>query len=184
MLSDEELVKSITLNNNTALFEKLYDRYSRVIFNTSFSYTKNQFEAEDLTQDIFLKLFLNLKKFQGNSKFSTWLFSFTRNHCINTIKGSKKKRNQSVFYLDIENLGITEDADCVDFEKEQKEQIDNIYTAIKQLSEADKNILYLKYREELSIKEISKALNIGESAVKMRLKRAKSKLADQMPIAI
>jgi RNA polymerase sigma-70 factor (ECF subfamily) len=183
MLSDKELVKSITLNNNTALFEKLYDRYSKVVYNTSFSYTKNEFEAEDLTQDIFLKLFLNLKKFQGNSKFSTWLFSLTRNHCINAItrKGAKEKRNQSVFYLDIENLGITEDSDSQDFENNQ---IDNMFAAIKQIPEADKNILFLKYKEELSIKDIANALSIGESAVKMRLKRAKSKLSDQMPIAV
>ena len=93
-LSDEDLVCAIVSSNDTMLFEILYDRYSKVVFNKCYSFARNQYEAEDLTQDVFLKLFVKLRSFKGNSKFSTWLYAFTYNHCVNYVNRNTAKKIQ------------------------------------------------------------------------------------------
>ncbi|TYA78434.1 RNA polymerase sigma factor [Seonamhaeicola marinus] len=173
--SDEDLVKAIVKNNDTLLFEILYDRYSMLVYNKCLGFAKDDDEAKDLAQDIFLKLFVKLASFKGNSKFSTWLYAFTYNHCVNyvTRNTAKKFEKKAVDYKDIENL--SEDG----YEDENSflsMKVDKLKVAIEQISPDEKMILLLKYQDSLSIKEIVTALGIGESAVKMRIKRAKDKL--------
>ena len=70
-LSDEDLVEAIVKTNNTLLFEILYDRYANLVYNKCYGFAKDADEAKDLTQDVFLKLFVKLASFKGKSKFST-----------------------------------------------------------------------------------------------------------------
>lgn len=172
-LPDEDLVKAIVSTNDTLLFEILYDRYAALVFNKCYSFAKNEDEAKDLTQDVFLKLFVKLASFKGLSKFSSWLYAFTYNHCVNyvTRNTAKKIEKQSVNYTDIENISDVEDES--DF---LTMKMDNLKAALELISPEEKMILLLKYHELLSIKEIESVLGIGESAVKMRVKRAKDKL--------
>lgn len=172
-LPDEDLVKAIVKTNNTLLFEILYDRYAALVYNKCFGFAKDADEAKDLTQDVFLKLFVKLASFKGKSKFSTWLYAFTYNHCVNyvTRNTAKKFEKQSVDYAAIENL--SEDEDDNSF---LEMKVDRLKIALELISPEEKMILLLKYQDFLSIKEIGTALEIGESAVKMRLKRAKDKL--------
>ncbi|WNH10905.1 RNA polymerase sigma factor [Thalassobellus suaedae] len=172
-LSDEELVDGIVKNNDTLLFEILYDRYAMLVYNKCYGFANNEDEAKDLTQDVFLKLFIKLASFKGKSKFSTWLYSFTYNHCVNyvTRNTAKKFEKQSVDYTDIENL--SDDEDDTGF---LSMKVDKLKVALELISPEEKMILLLKYQDSLSIKEIESVLGIGESAVKMRIKRAKDKL--------
>ena len=173
-LSDEDLVKGIVKDNDTLLFEVLYDRYAMLVFNKCFGFSKDEAEAEDLTQDVFLKLFVKLRSFKEKSKFSTWLYAFTYNHCVNyvTRNTAKKFEKQSVDYKDIENLSEEEDDDHSFLDM----KVDKLKGALELISPDEKMILLLKYHDFLSIKEIVSVLGIGESAVKMRIKRAKDKL--------
>ncbi|MFT5846782.1 MAG: RNA polymerase sigma-70 factor (ECF subfamily) [Psychroserpens sp.] len=173
-LSDEDLVRAIVKDNNTMLFEALYDRFSSVVYNKCYGFAKDEDEAKDLTQDVFLKLFVKLGSFKGMSKFSTWLYAFTYNHCVNyvTRNTAKKLENQSVDYADIENISEDED-DSSDF---NDMRVDQLKKALDLISPDEKMILLLKYQDNLSIKEIETVLGVGESAVKMRIKRAKGKL--------
>lgn len=177
-LSDEDPVKAIVLKNDTLLFEILYDRYDKLVYNKCRGFSKHDDEAEDLTQDIFLKLFVKLKTFKGKSKFSTWLYSFTYNHCVNYVNRStaKKIEKQSVDTdnLKDEHFGSQEqdDADI------QNLKVEKLKEALEKISPEEKMILLLKYQDSLSIKDLCGVLDIGESAVKMRLKRAKEKLVN------
>ena len=173
--TDENLVKAIVSNNDTLLFEILYDRYAMLVYNKCYGFAKDEDEAKDLTQDVFLKLFVKLASFKGKSKFSTWLYAFTYNHCVNyvTRNTAKKFEKQSVDYTDIENL--SEDEDDNSF---LNMKVDKLKVALELISPDEKMILLLKYQDFLSIKEIESVLDIGESAVKMRIKRAKDKLID------
>ena len=172
-MSDEDLVKAIVSTNDTLLFEILYDRYATLVFNKCFGFAKDEEEAKDLTQDVFLKLFVKLASFKGTAKFSTWLYAFTYNHCVNyvTRNTAKKIEKQSVDYTDIEDLSEVEDESSFLTMK-----VDRLQAALELISPDDKMILLLKYQDFLSIKDIESVLGIGESAVKMRLKRAKDKL--------
>jgi RNA polymerase sigma-70 factor (ECF subfamily) len=176
-LSDEDLVKAIVKKNDTLLFEILYDRFDKLVYNKCRGFSKRDDEAEDLTQDVFLKLFVKLNTFKGKSKFSTWLYAFTYNHCVNYVNRStaKKIEKQSV---DAENLKD----DYYNPEEDERIirnlKVEKLKEALEKISPDEKMILLLKYQDSLSIKDLCGVLDIGESAVKMRLKRAKEKLVN------
>ena len=174
-LSDEDLVKAIVSSNDTLLFEILYDRYSKMVYNKCRGFSKSDDEAQDLTQDIFLKLFVKLSTFKGKSKFSTWLYAFTYNHCVNYVNRNtaKKIEKQSVDATHIEDSGYRIDANDDDI---NQLKVEKLKEALELISPEEKMILMLKYQDLLSIKDLTGILNIGESAVKMRIKRAKEKL--------
>lgn len=173
-LSDEALVEAIVKTNDTLLFEVLYDRFVPMVYNKRYGFANGVDEAKDLTQDIFLRVFVKLASFKGKSKFSTWLYAFTYNHCVNyvTRNTAKKIEKKSVNPDSIENIG-EEDDSTYEFQNMKVEQLKKVMTFI---SPDEKMILLLKYEDNLTIKELSDTLDIGESAVKMRLKRAKDKL--------
>ena len=173
-LTDEELVAKIVADNNTLFFGELYDRYSRRVYNKCYSFAKSQDEAEDLTQDVFLLLFVKLASFKGKSKFSTWLYSFTYNFCVNYVNRNKQRKmsDQSVS-MDTVEYKIEDEVSDASLLEMQATKLDE---ALKLMEAEEKSILLLKYQDGASIKELSDFLEIGESAVKMRLKRAKAKL--------
>ncbi len=178
-LSDEELVEAIVKTNDTLLFEVLYDKFSPMVYNKCYGFANGVDEAKDLTQDVFLRVFVKLASFKGNSKFSTWLYAFTYNHCVNyvTRSAAKKieKKSISSESIDIQNIGEEVDS-TYEFRNMKVEQLKKVMQLI---SPDEKMILLLKYQDNLTIKELSEALDIGESAVKMRLKRAKDKLVQK-----
>ncbi len=174
-MSDEELVMAIVTSNDTLLFEVLYDRYAKVVYNKCAGFSKSSDEAEDLTQDIFLKLFVKLNSFKGKSKFSTWLYAFTYNHCVNYVNRNtaKKIEKKAVDATNIQDSGYTIDDNDSDI---NKLKVGKLKEALELISPEEKMILLLKYQDGLSIKDLTGILSIGESAVKMRIKRAKEKL--------
>lgn len=176
-LSDEELVEAIVKTNNTLMFEVLYDRFSSMVYNKCYGFANGQDEAKDLTQDVFLRVFVKLASFKGNSKFSTWLYAFTYNHCVNyvTRNTAKKIEKKSVNSDTIENIGENVDST----HEFQNMKVKKLKKVMELISPDNKMILLLKYQDNLSIREISEALEVGESAVKMRLKRAKEKLVQK-----
>tara|TARA_R110002126_G_scaffold214984_1_gene361144 strand:- start:933 stop:1466 length:534 start_codon:yes stop_codon:yes gene_type:complete len=172
-LTDEELVSKIVSSNDAKLFGILYDRFSKNIYNKCYSFVNNEDEAKDLTQDIFLKLFVKLSSFKGNSKFSTWVYSFTYNHCVNYVTRSPFKKHE---------VRLT-DTYKIDNYSEEIEMIDNDYSgeklniALNKISADDRSILLLKYQDDLTIKNLMNLMGISSSAVKMRIKRARERLA-------
>lgn len=175
--TDEELVARIVEKRDTDLFGKLYDRFAKRVYNKCYGFARSEAEAEDLTQDVFLMLFIKLPSFKGKSKFSTWLYSFTYNFCVNYVNRNKgrKMSDQSV-QVDQEEYRLTEE---VPDEQLLELKAQKLSEAMEHLSPEDKSLLLLKYQDGASIKELTDLLEIGESAVKMRLKRAKAKLVEQ-----
>ncbi|AEM71125.1 RNA polymerase, sigma-24 subunit, ECF subfamily [Allomuricauda ruestringensis DSM 13258] len=175
-LSDEELVKQIVADNDPMLFGKLYDRYAKMVYNKCYGFAKSADEAEDLTQDVFLQLFIKLRTFKGKSKFSTWLYSFTYNFCVNYVNRNKQRkiRDKSV-QVEVSEHKLTEE---VPDESLYEMKADKLKKCLKLISVEDKSILLLKYQDGASVKELVTLMEIGESAVKMRLKRAKERLLE------
>ena len=175
-MTDEELVEKIVAKNDTLLFGVLYDRYSRMVYNKCYGFARSQDEAEDLTQDVFLMLFVKLASFKGKSKFSTWLYSFTYNFCVNYVNRNKQRKmsDKSVSMDDVDYKM----ADEVSDESIYEMKANKLEKALNMVSPEDKSILLLKYQDGASIKELSDLMELGESAIKMRLKRAKAKLLE------
>ena len=173
-ISDEELVLNIVRDDNVHLFEILYHRYAPLVYFKCISFVKSKSEAEDLTQDIFMKLFVVLKTFRGNSKFSTWLTVVTCNYCLNYITREKKNRSYQ-HVVDLASLADTADDNSLDEESfninsgQLRNKLDKIHID-------EKKLLLMRYEENLSVKEIMKITGLGQSAVKMRIHRAKKKI--------
>lgn len=176
-IEDEQLVAKIVATNNTHLFAVLYDRYSEIIFNKCLSFTHEVEEAQDLTHDIFINLFLKLKTYKGKSKFSTWLYSFTYNFCVNYVQRSLNKR-QDKFVKTGELPYESDDYQEILDENIYQLKSRKLEKALKKIEVNDKMILLMRYQDDFSIKEIQEVLDIGSSAVKMRLNRAKGRLIE------
>ncbi len=174
-LSDQELVRKIAKTRDTALFEELYNRYAKIVYNKCFNFTNQYTVAEDLTHDIFLKLYLSVHQFSGKSKFSTWLYSFTYNFCVNYVTRSKEyKIMTDSVEIEERNLPAADFDDSMIYNM----QVEKLEKALEKISPHQKMILLLKYQDDVSIKELQDYLGIGESAVKMRLMRAKADLLE------
>lgn len=132
---------------------------------------KNEAAAKDATQEIFTKIFLNLSKFSERSKFSTWVYSITYNFCIDTIR--KRKKEKKLFSDEIENAPdiIEEISDDSLLQMEVK----RLGKVLNEIPSGDRAVLLMKYQDEMSIKEIAEILDKTESAIKMKIKRAKHK---------
>ena len=174
-LSDEELVFKIVETNNTHLFAVLYDRFSGVVYNKCYGFSKNKEEAEDLTHDVFIRLFVKLRTFKGTSKFSTWLYSFTYNFCVNYVQrnSNKKKERVTIVTDQIKEEDTTDEIDDATLFELKSEKLAK---AMSIIDPNDKMILLMKYQDDMPIKEMAELLELGESAIKMRLKRAKEKV--------
>ncbi len=172
-LSDEELVKIIVEKNNSLLFGILYDRYATKIYNKCIGFAKSEPEALDLTQDVFLTIFIKLGSFKEKSKFSSWVYSVTYNFCINYVtrdKGKKiKDKSSSLENEDYKLADEVQDSSLFELRSAKLEK------ALELIDPEDRKILLLKYQDDVPVKELCALLDVGESAVKMRLKRAKSR---------
>lgn len=174
-IEDELLVAQIVASNNTHLFALLYDRYSDKVFAKCLSFSKSTVEAQDLTHDILIQLFIKLRTFKGKSKFSTWLYSFTYNFCLNYVQRDQKKKRDTFKDLTHENLSIEDEIPDTEI---YQMKADKLKVAMEKIEPSEKMILLMKYQDDFSIIEIKESLKLSESAVKMRIKRAKAKLIE------
>lgn len=175
-ITDEELVVKITRSKNVMLFEIIYDRYAKTVFNKCLGFSKSVSEAEDLTQDVFLLLFVKLGSFKGRSKFSSWVYAFTYNFCVNYVNRNKGRKISDQSYSISNNPErLLDKLDEVSLFEMRSEKLKK---ALQYCAPEDKTILLLKYQDDVSIKELTRLMNIGESAVKMRLKRAKARIIE------
>ena len=178
-LSDIELVAQIVSTDNTLYFSTLYDRYSKKVYNKCYSFARNEEEAKDLTQDVFLKLYTKLNTFKGKAKFSTWLYSFTYNFCTNYVNRDKgRKFRDASDSMDDHDYYLSAMEDVPD-EDLFELKVSKLKIALEKIAPEDKAILLLKYQDEVSVKELQTVLKVGESAVKMRLKRARIRVVEE-----
>jgi len=170
-VTDEELVRLYLESQNVAYFNLIYKRYSGKIFGKCLSLLKHEDEAEDATQDVMMKILMNMAKFSGRSRFSTWIYSITYNYCIDFLR--RKKRDPSVYVDDfIDNMDVEDDVEDA-FLLEMN--VNRLKVILQEIPIGDKTILLMKYQDEMSIKEIGQILDKSESAIKMKIKRAKQK---------
>ncbi|MDH5381958.1 MAG: RNA polymerase sigma factor [Cyclobacteriaceae bacterium] len=171
-IGDEELIHLIK-EGHQRYFSIFTQRYEKYILKTCKSYVKNDDVAEDLCQEVLIKVFLQLKKFRSEAKLTTWLFSIIHNTCIDYLRKNKKNVHGIITEKLIDEIG-----DIVDVEENLpiEKTVGVLDDLLKEMTSEEKLILLLKYKEKHSIKNISDTLGLSESALKMRLLRAKEKL--------
>lgn len=170
-VDDSQVVRLYLKTRKSIYFDTLYKRYSGKIFSKCISLLKDEPKAKDATQEIFTKIFLNLAKFNEKSKFSTWIYSITYNYCIDYLR--KKKKDQRLFSDEMEDPPDVVD-DVPDTELLEIE-VSRLKIILEKIPPGDKAILLMKYQDDLQIKDIATILDKTESAIKMKIKRAKHK---------
>lgn len=170
-MSDEEAVEQYLRTQNVNYFNLIYNRYTNKVYAKCISMLKDNEAAEDATQEIFVKILLSLSRFTGKSKFSTWIYSITYNYCIDMIR--REKKDMEVAVNDFSRID-TEDDNLHDAEILET-NISRLRVILNHMSAEDKSILMMKYQDDLSIREICDMLNKTESAIKMKILRAKEK---------
>ncbi|MCC7466379.1 MAG: sigma-70 family RNA polymerase sigma factor [Saprospiraceae bacterium] len=169
-LSDTQLIALYLREQDARYFSQLYRRYAGKVFAKCISMLADHGLARDATQDVFIKILLNLSKFTEQSSFSTWVYSITYNYCIDLIR--KKKKNILIFSEDVGRISKETEVELPDSVILEMETT-RLEKVMEKLPIGDKAILNMKYIDDMSIKEIGDVLNKTESAIKMQIMRAK-----------
>ena len=149
-------------------------RYQRTLFNVCVRYLGNERDADDVCQEVMLKVLHGLKQFEGKAKFKTWLYSITYNECITQYRKDKRKRRlMDALSLDPQEEGEEQEAST-------SERSEGLSRLLAHVNPIDREILVLRFVAELEFQEIADIMHRGLSATKMRYKRALEKLRNQI----
>ncbi len=160
-------------------FARLLERYEKQVFHHALRMVGNSEDAADLTQDVFLKVWLGLPAFQGDSAFSTWLYRLTSNACIDFLRREAKHRGNVCLDGDEGALceRIPDAAPSPQRELERAEVQAAVRDGLMGLSEDHRQVLVLREIDALSYEEIGRVLDLNPGTVKSRIARARLALA-------
>ena len=142
------------------------EKHKDTVFRISLSYLGNTYDAEDVVQEVFMKLYITTKHFATDDHVRYWLIRVTINTCKNLLRSSWKTKNVAFDQVTVPVAAF-----------EHSEQED-LYQAVMELPEKYRTVLYLYYYEELSTKEIARLLKITVTSVTTRLSRARDQLKE------
>lgn len=176
--ADSEII-SVVLKGDHNAYALLVDRYKSYVFTLTLRFTKNREDAEEVSQDIFIKAYRSLADFKGTAKFSTWLYTIVNTTCITFLR----KKRLDVKSLDDEKTFEVADSQDSGFQAnlvEQKSRQNMVNQAIAMLNPDDAEIITLFYKNEQSLEEIGQILGLEVNTAKVRLHRARARLKEKM----
>jgi RNA polymerase sigma-70 factor (ECF subfamily) len=154
--------------------------YWRKVFNIAYKFVGRQDEAEDLAQDVFLKLFRSLSTFDRRANFSTWLISVSRNLCIDHYRSVRREREAVNHDVDVITLARPANADNPHVALERRDRVSLLRQALDKLAPSLRSAVMLRDIQELSYQEIADRLHVPEGTVKSRINRGRAELARQI----
>jgi RNA polymerase sigma factor (sigma-70 family) len=172
-LSEQELIAQVLAGNSHA-FTVLVNQYKSMVFSLAVQMCKDVHLAEELAQDVFVKVYEKLGEFKGQSKLSSWIYRITINWCYTKLR-IKRNFDQVSF----EDNNILVESDLNGFELlENAERIVCIRQALSELETMDAIVLTLFYLEEMTIEEIVQTTSLSKANVKVKLHRARKRLLE------
>ena len=181
METKENVLIEKSKKGDIVAFEKLIETYQTKVFNIAYNMLNNYDDANDVAQEVFIRVYKSIKNFKGESSFSTWLYRITTNVCLDEIR---KRKNRNVVSIDEDipfddgevTRQIVDDSPTPDIIAEKKELREIVNDAIDKLSEEHKTVIVLRELQGLSYEEISNIINCPERTVKSRINRARGAL--------
>lgn len=181
-MQDCELIEKIKLGEMAA-FHKLFQRYKNLVINVCYRLVGNKNEAEDLTQDVFIKIFKSAKHFKHRSSVATWIYRIAINRSLNHLRERKYQR-----WISLDRDSAVEEfkmielvaEDCVEADVQKQEQERIVLRAINSLPSEQRVAVMLQRYEGLSCQEIASIQNCSVGAVQARLHRAKKNLYQKL----
>jgi RNA polymerase sigma-70 factor (ECF subfamily) len=168
------------LRGDQVAWDRIVRQHWRKVFNLAYKFVGRHDEAEDLTQDIFLKIFRALHTFDRRANFQTWLISISRNLCIDHYRSVRKERETMAREVDAANLSPVSRERSPHGELEQIDLRQLIQQGLAELPPALKEAVELRDLRELSYQEIATKLRLPEGTVKSRINRGRLELARQL----
>lgn len=176
----------------SAELERIMHQYHDTVWRIALSITKNQYDAEDVFQDVFVRLVDSISRIESEEHLKAWLIRVTTNRCYSWSKSSWKRK------VDSYERQLEEQGDCMEkpvwdtysppideqFDPETAQTLrgEQVMTVLQKLDRASRIVIYLFYCEDLSVKEIAQTLHLGENAVRTRLSRARNKIREGVNI--
>lgn len=182
---EEKLIEKAKGGNEKA-FLTLMRKYEQTVYNFSFKVCRNQDKAAETLQDTFIKVFQNLKQFDGKAKFSTWLYSIVTNNCLMSRRRGKLSKASVSYEKEFESETDAHPDSVTDWksspldETMTKELRDLLDAAILKLPQDYRVVFVLRDIEDKSAEETAQILHISVPAVKSRLRRARVFLREQL----
>lgn len=182
MIADEEqrLVRAAA-SGDAGAFERLVIENQGHVYNLAYKLTGSEQDALDVSQDVFLRAYQNLRSFRGDSRMSVWLYRLTYNASMDLIKRS---RRGTVVQMPAGDEGaeleLPDLAPLPDEELERREELEAVRDALSELDEDKRRILLMREYRDMSYADIARALGIEEGTVKSRLARARLALAENL----
>ncbi len=164
--------------------KEIFEQHQHLVFNLCLHYLQNKQDAEEASQDIFVKIHTKLNSFEGKSSLKTWVYRIAVNHCLDLLRA--RKRQNRLAYLTHLFFGKTETPlELPQFDHpgvllEDQEALEELFKMINQLPDNQKTALVLRYLEDLPPPEIAQVMRLSLKAVESLLQRAKQKLQKKL----
>jgi len=175
----DSLIERCLKGDQTA-WETIVRLYWRKVFNIAYKFVGRHDEAEDLTQDVFLKLFKSIKTFDRRANFSTWLISVSRNLCIDHYRSVRREHDAVTHDIDVVTLAQPSTIDSPHAMLERRDRVALLRAALDKLAPSLRTAVMLRDIQELSYQEIAGRLGVPEGTVKARLSRGRDILRGKL----
>jgi len=175
MTHEEQLLVENVQRGETGAFQELVEKYKHKVYYMALDMTGNHHDAEDLSQEVFIKVFTSIKDFRGDSKLSSWLYRIAMNTCIDKTR----RKHLKLVELD-EAHEKPVGGETPEQALEARATQERIQQALQALPPRQRSIFVMRHYNDLMLKEIAEALGISEGTVKAQLFRAVQKLQKEL----
>ena len=180
-MEEEKTLIQQAQSGDVDAFEQLIDEHQKRIFSIAYRVAGNPDDAADMAQEVLVKIFKNLNKFKGDSKFSTWIYRVATNTCLDELK---RIRRHPTYSLDQEidtdegsiSADIMDEAPTPEQAAERKAVQNAVNAAIARLGDDHKKVIVLRDIQGFSYEEIAEMMNCSDGTVKSRISRARAQL--------
>jgi len=175
----DELIERC-LKGDQSAWEAIVRLYRRKVFNVAYKFVGRHDQAEDLTQDVFLKLYKSLDTFDRRANFQTWLISVSRNLCIDHYRSVRKERETVNRDVDPADLAPASPGMRADTQLELRDRVHLLRRALDELAPTLRTAVMMRDLQEMTYQEIADRLSLPEGTVKSRINRGRTELARQV----
>lgn len=179
LTNDKQIIESYEIGEIDNAAKQLMDTYKNFVYSTAFRYVKNHFDAEDITQDVFIKAIEKLKYFRKESSIKSWLYRITVNQAKNLLRKKKFFAPFSLFRFGVDENYEIDLPNNENHDKLESSEIEEIFMrAVASLPEKQREIFALRYFEEMDYESISKLLGKSIGGLKANYFHAVRKIAN------
>jgi len=185
MEENEQNIIDRICRGDTAAFQRLVERYKKKIYFLAYDILGDHHEAEDISQEVFIKVFRSLRNFRRDAKMSSWIYQITANTCIDALRKKKSKPQVNLEYFNHVSLqnnlaGGGTRVQNPELSSEASIMQHKIQNALHKVTPKERTVFVMRHYNDLKIKEIAETLQVSSGTVKSLLFRALKKLRKEL----